>query len=304
MPSFRARFFLFVLQHAQLLRFQLKRKPFDGSPEGLEKLRKQAGSPSGLFGKVPKNVDIETIMINGRTAEWIQPQNLSSGKTILYFHGGMYVCGSPQGHRNHVAKFVLGSGAPALVFDYRLAPEHPFPAGLNDAIAAYKYLLESVDPSNIVFVGDSAGGGLCLATLLAIKDEKMPLPKGAVAMSPWTDLKRTGKSYEENEQTCLSPIGCAETCSQFYAGNEALDNPLVSPLYGDLSGLPPIRLYVGSAEILLDDSKSFARKAKGVGVDVQLTIGDGLFHCYPVCAPIFPEATEAMKKICQFVREV
>ena len=304
MLSFRARFFLFVLRHAHLLRFQLKRKPFDASPEGLEKLRKRAGSPSGLFGKVPKNVDIETVAIGGRTAEWIRTQNLSAGKTILYFHGGIYVCGSHQGHRNHVAKFVLGSGAQALVFDYRLAPEHPFPAGLNDAVAAYKYLLESIDPLNIVFVGDSAGGGLCLATLLASKDEKLPLPAGAVAMSPWVDLKRTGKSYVENEQTCLSPIGSAEICSQFYAGDEALDNPLVSPLYGELSGLPPIRLFAGSTEILLDDSKSFARKAKEAGVNIELTIGDGLFHCYPVCAPIFPEATQALKEICQFVREV
>ena len=214
------------------------------------------------------------------------------------------MCGSPKGHRNHVAKFVKGSGCPALVIDYRLAPESPFPAGLEDALAAYEYLLAKVPASKVIFLGDSAGGGLCLAALLAARKRGLPLPAGAVAISPWTDLTLSGASYTTNKHKCLSPLGCAEACSQFYAADTPLDDPLISPFYGDLAGLPPIRLYAGSDEILLDDAVSFYEKAQKNGVDIGLTVGKGLFHCYPVCAPIFPEAVAAMAEICTFIKRI
>lgn len=305
MLSYKARMFLFLIKHAHWFQLQLKRKPFDASPEGIAKFRKRVDNPSGLFGKMPKGIVVEPIQIDNLDAEWMRPEGITTKKNILYFHGGMYVCGSPKGHRSHVAKFVKGSKANALVFDYRLAPEHPFPAGLNDAVSAYNYLLDQgVSPQSIVFVGDSAGGGLCLAALLALKEKGLPLPAGAVALSPWTDLTLSGASHQINEAVCLSPIGCAQACSRFYAGEQDSSNPLISPLFGDLSGLPPIRIYVGSDEILLDDSVRYAEKAEQSGVDIHLTVGDGLFHCYPVCAPAFPEATQAMEEILDFISSV
>ena len=305
MLSFKARVFVFLLKNAHLFQFRLKRKPFDPSPEGIAALRKRTENPGGLFGKVPKGIEIESVTIGHRKAEWIKPEKLLSNRVILYFHGGMYVCGSPRGHRTHVAKFVRQSGLRALVFDYRLAPEHPFPAGLNDAVSAYQYLLDAgYKSSDIVFIGDSAGGGLVLATLLALKERDMELPAGAVAMSPWTDLKLTGETYRTNEKRCLSPIGCAQACSRFYAGDQDPSNPLISPLYGDLQGLPSIRIYVGGDEILLDDSIRFTEKARQAGVDIQITVQEGLFHCYPVCAPMFPEATRAMREIGDFITSV
>lgn len=304
--SIRARAFLALLRHAHLFTLKSKRPHFDASSKGLARLRQRTENPGPLFGKVSRDISIFPQDIAGRTAEWVRPAGIGKTvcRTILYFHGGMYVCGSPKGHRSHVAKFVKGSGCPALVVDYRLAPEFPFPAGLDDILAAYAYLLELMPASDVVFVGDSAGAGLCLSALLALKENGLPLPAGAVAISPWTDLTLAGKSYTSNRHRCLSPIGCAEACSRFYAGENRPDHPLISPLFGDLSGLPPIRLFAGSDEILLDDASSFYDKAQQAGVDIQLTVGEALFHCWPVCAPLFPEAVSAMADICTFVREV
>jgi acetyl esterase/lipase len=190
------------------------------------------------------------------------------------------------------------------VFDYGLAPEHPFPEGLNDSVAAYRYLLaEGLKPFNIIFMGDSGGGGLCLATLLALKDKGIPLPSAAVALSPWTDLANTGDSWQTNAEVDTLCWKEAQTIfSKYYAGDNAPKLPWISPLYGDIGGLPPILIYVGGDELLLSDSTRFAKKARAAGVDVTLRIGAGLFHCYPACAPLFPEAKQAMDEICAFIK--
>jgi epsilon-lactone hydrolase len=164
-------------------------------------------------------------------------------------------------------------------------------------------LAQETSPANIVFAGDSAGGGLCLAALLAIREQGLPLPAAAVALSPWTDLKCTGESYHSNARKCLSPMGTWTAFSQHYIGDRDPCLPWISPLYGDLQALPPMLIYVGGDEILLDDSLRFAEKAKAAGVNVTLRVGKGLFHCYPVCAPLFPEATEAMDEICAFIKK-
>jgi acetyl esterase/lipase len=223
---------------------------------------------------------------------------------MLYAHGGGYVIGSARGHRPHVAKFVKGSGTSALVVDYRLAPEHPFPAALEDTLAAYRFLLaQGMSSSNIVLAGDSAGGGLCLATLLALRDKDLPLPAAAAVLSPWTDLKCTGASLEANRHVdTLTWLESWTVFSKYYVGDNDPENPWISPLYGDLHALPPILIYVGADELLLDDSTRFAEKATEAGVDVTLRIGEGMFHCYPVCSPLFPEAKEAMQEICSFIR--
>jgi acetyl esterase/lipase len=151
-------------------------------------------------------------------------------------------------------------------------------------------------------VGDSAGGGLVLATLLAIRDQGIPLPVAAVAYSPVTDHKCTGQSYQRNAKVCLAPEGMGLACGKHYAGDNDLGLPYISPLYGELHGLPPLLIYVGGDETLLDDSIRFAEKAKAAGVDVKLNIGEGLFHCYPAVAPLFPEAQQAMNDICTFIK--
>ena len=240
--------------------------------------------------------------IDGITAEWIAPSGATKDKAILYFHGGGYVVGSSKMHRGIVAKFVKGSGIGALVFDYRLAPEHPFPAALDDSVAAYRWLLaEGLSPANIAFIGDSGGGGLCLAALLALKDQGVPLPAVAVALSPWTDLTNSGDSWTTNAEVDTLCWRQAQTVfSKYYAGDHDPSLPWISPLYGVLSGLPPTLIYVGGHELLLDDSTRFAQKAKDAGVDVTLHIGEGMFHCYPVCAPLFPEAKQAIAEICAF----
>jgi monoterpene epsilon-lactone hydrolase len=304
MPSLQSRLFLFVLRHRHLLRFQLKRRATIDWNTSIPQLRQEAEKSSKLFGKLPKGIEVSPITIDGLSAEWIIPSRATKDKVILYFHGGGYVMGSCQAHRSIVAKFVKGSEVGALLFDYRLAPEHPFPAALEDSVTAYRWLLiKGVSPSHIVFVGDSAGGGLCLATLIALRDKGIPLPAAAVALSPWTDLKCTGESYRTKVK--VDPLTWPESWtvfSKYYAGDNDPCNPWISPYYGDLHGLPPILIYVGEDEVLLDDSTRFAEKAKDAGVDVTLKVGEGMFHCFPVCAPLFPEAKQAMDEICTFIK--
>ncbi len=217
--------------------------------------------------------------------------------------GGGYISGSCNDHRAMVAKLAQGSGISTLMFDHRLAPEDPYPAALEDALAAYQWLLaEGYHPRQIAFVGESAGGGLCLAALLAVRDRGLPLPAAGVAMSPWTDLKLTGESHRTKARVCLSPPGMSAVCSAYYAGDHDRELPYISPLYGDLHGLPPLLIQVGEYETLLDDSTRFAAKAEAAGVDVTLRVGEKMIHCYPLLAPLFPEATQALAETCQFIR--
>ncbi len=304
MPSLRSRLLLFMFKYRHLFRFRLKREIIDwNTNSSIHRFRQECERGAARFGKIPAGVEVSPVTIDGLSAEWILPSQATKDKVIFFVHGGGYVSGSCSDHRVHVAKFVKGSNIGALLFEYRLAPEHPFPAALHDSVTAYRWLLaQGVSSSNIVFAGDSAGGGLCLATLLALRDQDIPLPAAAVAISPWTDLKCTGASYRSNARKCLSPEGTWTAFSKHYVGDHDPGLPWISPLYGDLRGLPPIMIYVGGDEILRDDSVRFAEKAKGAGVDVTLRVGERLFHCFPVCAPLFPEATQAMDEICAFIK--
>jgi acetyl esterase/lipase len=266
----------------------------------LRELTEKGGK---IFGKLPPEVEIVPVTIGEMYAEWMKLPTNNPQKAMLYFHGGMYVTGSAQSHRQHVVKFVKGSGINALVFNYRLAPENPFPAALDDAVSAYQFLLkEGFDAKNIVFAGDSAGAGLCLAALLAIKDRGLALPAAAAVLSPWTDLARTGESYTTNVEKCMSPKGSSENASEFYARDNDKRNPYISPLYGDLNGLPPLHISAGSNEILRDDSIRFAEKAKAAGVDVTLLLGEGMCHCYPAFGNLFRESKLAHTEICDFLK--
>ncbi len=305
MTSLKSKLFIFLLRYRNLFKFQWQRKPeitFDTSIPELRDKTKKAGK---LFGKLPKEIEHSAFHIGDMYAEWVMPSNAAKDKAILYFHGGGYVLGSAEGHRTHIAKFVKGSNVPAMSFDYRLAPEHPYPAALEDALTAYRYLLDQgIEPANIVFVGDSAGGGLCLATLLAARENDLPIPAAAAVLSPWTDLKCTGDTLTSlQEVDALTWTESWHVFAKYYVADSNPELPTISPLYGDLTGLPPILIYVGGHEVLLDDSVRFADKARAAGVDITLRIGEGMFHCYPVCAPMFPEATAAMAEICGFIAE-
>jgi acetyl esterase/lipase len=175
---------------------------------------------------------------------------------------------------------------------------------LEDSLTAYRWLLDQgTAPENIVMMGESAGGGLCLATLLAVRDHGLPLPAGAVALSPWTDLKLTSESYRTKRKVCISPPGMSNVCSKYYYGDHDPTDPWISPLYGDLHGLPPIFINVGTYETMLDDSTRFAAKAKAAGVDTTLVVGEKMIHCYPLMAPMFPEATQALGELCVFIKK-
>jgi len=303
MPSLRSRIFLTVLRNRHLLKFKLKKETAREWETSLPAVRASAAKTSKMFGKLPKGIRSAPVAIGELSAEWIEPIQADNDSVILYFHGGGYILGSIEAHRGIVAKFVSGSGARALLFGYRLAPEHRFPAALDDAVAAYRWLLsEGISPAKIVFAGDSAGAGLCLATLLAVRDRGMPLPAAAVALSPWTDMKHTGESLQTNASKCLAPTGSWVVCANHYLGGHDPGDPYASPLYGDLRDLPPLLIYVGGDETLRDDSVRYARKAKDAGVEVTLRVGEGMCHCYPACAPLFPEATRAMEEICSFIK--
>lgn len=301
MLSLRARMLLFALR---LRGFSLwKREPVDWMAyESILKFRADVDKGAAMFGKLLAGVEVEPIHIGDMPAEWITPAE-ADDRVILYFHGGGYVSGTCKAHRGIVAKFVHGSGIRALLIEYRLAPEHKHPAALDDAISAYEWLLEQGVPhTRIEFVGDSGGAGLALATLLALRDRGIALPIAAALLSPVTDLTCSGKSYRTNAKRCLSPDGMGLACGKHYSGELDPALPYISPLFGELHGLPPMLIYVGGHETLLDDSTRFAEKARAAGVDVTLRIGEGLFHCYPACSPMFPEAKTAMAEICDFVR--
>jgi acetyl esterase/lipase len=258
--------------------------------------------------QLPDGVVVEPVTLAGPAgnerlyAEWIVPAGAAKDKVILYTIGGGYVSGSCNDHRSIVAKIAKGSGVSLLLVEHRLAPEHPYPAALEDSLAAYRWLLaQEVSPASIMIVGESAGGGLCLATLLALRDLGLPLPAAAVAISAWTDLKLTGESHRTKAKVCLSPPGTANVCVSYYVGEHDPGDPWISPLYGDLHGLPPLLINAGEYDTLLDDSTRFAEKAKAAGVDVTLRVGEGMIHCYPLLAPLFPEATQAMQEICAFI---
>lgn len=306
MPSLRSRLFSFVLRHRHLLRFQLQEEAWDFNtsiPDFRRECEDFHRVFGKLFGKRIDGIEISPVTVEGLPAEWLIPDGATKDKVILYTIGGAYVSGSCQDHRRVVSKIAKGSEVRVLMFEHRLAPEHPFPAALDDTVTAYRWLLaKGVAPSNIMIVGESAGGGLCLATLLALRDQGIPLPAAAVALSPWTDLKQTGDSHRTNADVCLSPKRMADVCSKYYVGDNDPCLPWISPLYGDLHGLPPILIQVGGDETLLDDSTRFAEKAKAAGIDVTLNIGEGMWHCFTLMPSFIPECRQAMDEMCTFIK--
>ena len=253
-----------------------------------------------------RGVESRWADLGGVPGEWLVPEQASEGRTILYLHGGGWVLGYYSPHRLMVGRIARAAQARALVLDYRLAPEHPFPAALEDSLAAYRCLLQQgVEPGKLVLAGDSAGGNLVPATLLALRDAGDPLPAGAALLSPATDLTQQGSSFETNlDKEALLPKSFVDSCLEMYLNGADPCQPLVSPLFGDLHGLPPLLIQAGGDELLLSDSTRFAEKAQKSGVQVKLEVYPGMWHVWQMYAPFLPEGRQAVNSIAAFIRDV
>ena len=252
----------------------------------------------------PPEVKVERVNAPTAPAEWLRPPSATPGRVVLYLHGGGYVIGSPRSHRHLAAAIAGAAGASALLLDYRLAPEHPYPAAVEDATAAYRWLLDqAIAPERVVIAGDSAGGGLTVATLLALRGARVPLPAGGVCISPWVDLTCGGASYATKAEA--DPIvkrAGVEQMARAYLGATSPRDPLASPLFADLRGLPPLLIQVGSDEVLLDDAVELAARAKAAGVDATLEVYDHMIHVWHWFLPMLDEAQTAVDGIGRFVR--
>lgn len=272
--------------------------PAGGGPgpyrEALEKT-------ANLF-TVPQDVICRADTIAGVPAEWVEPPNARGDALLLYLHGGGYYMGGISSYRHFVTRFAQIAGMRALHLDYRLAPEYPFPAAIEDTTAVFRVLTESVIPADrIVIAGDSGGGGLTLAALLALRDAGHALPRAAAVISPWTDLTCSGESMRTMQ--AKDPVIDAARSSDvagWYAGETPREHPLVSPLFADLRGLPPLLVHVGTDEVLLDDSTRFAERAKAQGAPVNIEVWEDMIHVWHYYAEWIPEAREALAGIARF----
>jgi monoterpene epsilon-lactone hydrolase len=253
---------------------------------------------------IPADIKQEKVNAGGVSAEWISAPNASADRAVLYLHGGGYVIGSINTHRDLMARISRASGFRVLGIDYRLAPEHPFPAAVEDAVAAYRWLLaQGLQSARIAVAGDSAGGGLAVATLVAIRDAKLALPGAGVCLSPWIDLEGIGESM--TSKASVDPVvqkdGLVGMAKAYLAGKDPR-TPLAAPLYADLKGLPPLLIQVGESETLLDDSNRLADRAKGAGVKVTLEPWQEMIHVWQMFAPFLPEGQEAIDGIGKYLR--
>ncbi len=251
------------------------------------------------------HIDHIGALANGVPCEWVIPAGMGSERVILYLHGGAYNAGSTRSHRALAANIAYAAHARALTIDYRLAPEHPYPAALVDAFSAYKWLLESgIRPEQITVTGDSAGGGLTIALLVALRERRVPMPAAAVVLSPWTDLSASGESWQENTKVdYLINRPKLKEAARLYLKNASPQTPLASPVYANLAGLPPLLIQVGSEEVLLSDSLRLAENARLSGVDVTLEVWEGMQHVWQFAASFVPEARQAIDKVGKFIRE-
>lgn len=302
MQSFRSKFFIWLIRNRHLFRFKIKPEIIDEN-FNVNEFRERIDQISSKM-KLPKDIISHKFRINNIDAEWIIPKGSSDTKILLYIHGGGFISGSSLTHRKHVAKFAIGSGLKSLVFNYRLAPENPFPDGLNDCIEVYSWLLEqNYKPENIVIGGESAGGTLTLSLLLALKERGFELPKAAFSISPITDLRCLADAFKYNAHKDIAPIGSWEIWTKYYISSHNPTDPLLSPLFGNYKGLPPIYICVGTNEIHLNDCENVAKKAGKDGVEVTLKKYEGMIHAFPILSPLFPEAKQAMYEICEFVKK-
>jgi len=270
----------------------------------IEERRAQMENDFTQF-QLPMDVRCDSVDAGGVPAEWITTPGVVAERVIYYLHGGGYVMGSVNTHREMVSRLSRAANARVLILNYRLAPENPFPAAVDDSTTAYRWLLSiGVDPTQLVIAGDSAGGGLTVAALVALRDAGEPLPRAGVCISPWVDLECLGESMATKAD--IDPMVTRDSVlmlAKAYLGDANPRTPLASPLYADLAGLPPLLIQVGTTEALFDDAKRLADRARAAGVDVILEPWDDMIHVWHLFAAILPEGQQAIDRIGEFVRQ-
>lgn len=282
-------------------------RPVSQSTDEVEKVRSVARRYA-LKPKPPKGWRVRELLLPPMRGEWIEPDtdrasDPTDGRVVLFLHGGGYYFHSPRTYRSITFPLARYSYSRVFALDYRLAPENPFPAAVDDAVACYRRLMmDGVPASKVVIAGDSAGGGLALATLLTLRDRGDPMPAGAVLFSPWTDLAATGATLQTNNGNDPMFWGPAiGKAAQHYLGTMAATHPLASPLYADLKGLPPLFVQASTIEVLLDDSRRLVEKARHEGVDVLFKAWPGLPHVWQLFNPLLPEARAALREAGAFI---
>ncbi len=249
-------------------------------------------------------VKVKKLLVEGMEAAWFEPKTILSNKVMLYFHGGGYCVCSWQTHRSLIGRLSRAAGMKTLAINYRLAPENPFPAALEDGLKAYQFLLKSNAPEKIVLAGDSAGGGLCMGLLLYLKQLDIPHPNKVIALSPWLDLSVPEESYAADlNQDPMLTIPAVKVWANRYLNTTHPQHPLASPLYGDLSGLPPLLIHVGEREMLLSDTIRFVEKAREAGVDAHMQLWPGMVHVFQFLHTIMPEAKQSIEELGSFLQK-
>ena len=298
MASWQARCLSFAI------RVSIRRRRWGDERALARRARRVFGAPRPLQWLRTRHVRIEPLREGGTRGEWVVADRSDQG-VVLYIHGGGYVAGSAATYRPLTAGLARGARRRVLAMEYRLAPEHRFPAALDDAVAAYRWLLaQGAAPRSVALAGDSAGGGLVLAVLLRLREAGLPLPNSAVCFSPWADLAGTGHSVQANDGRCA--MLRSENIAAFaraYLGEASPLNPHASPVFGDLGGLPPTLLQVASSELLLDDACRVHDKVRAAGGVSRLEVVDGVFHGWQMLDGLMPEAGLALQQAAAFMNE-
>ena len=259
----------------------------------------------GKFVPVASGVDVASTVIAGLDAEWLVPRDAPEDSALLYLHGGAYVLGSCDSHRHLVSHIARAAKTRALVPEYSLAPEHPFPEAIEDAVEVYRALLDTgFEPGRLLIAGDSAGGGLAVATLLTLRDEGLPMPRAAFLLSPWLDLSGSGETMRSRSDR--DPWFRADDIhhiAKFYCDADERTDPRVSPVYADMHGMPPMHIQVGDDEILLSDATRLADKLRAAGIEVTVDIWREMWHVFQAFLLVVPEAREAVRRMGEAMRE-
>jgi monoterpene epsilon-lactone hydrolase len=273
------------------------------SPDNIQHLR-QLANRGGERRIAPPGVRVQPVDAGGARAEWLVPAGSPAAPVILYFHGGAWTLGWYNGHRWGVGCLAKACRARALAVDYRLAPEHPFPAALEDCLAAYRFLLaQCIPPGKIVLAGDSAGGNLVLVTLLALREAGDPLHAAVVCFSPVTDLCHMAEETAQPKADPSIPMGFAEASVRAYLAGEDPCHPLISPIEADLHGLPPLLIQAGADEVLCESAERFAARARAAGVRATFQSWPGMWHVWQMLTPFLPEADWAIEVVADFVQK-
>ncbi len=274
-------------------------------PPGAEvSVAKRRAAMEAVAFRVAPDIDVQSVTVGGLPAQWLRAPGLTGPQTVLYLHGGGYVMGSCNTHRALAGAISRAAGAAVLLPEYRLAPEAPFPAAVEDAVAVYEWLLaEGHAPAQLAIAGDSAGGGLTAATLVALRDKSLPLPAAAVCISPWSDLTRNADSYRARAAAdpMIAPEDVAEMAAHYLQGADP-ESPLASPNFADLRALPPLLIHVGRDEILLDDAVQLHARAEAAGVTTTLEVWDDMIHVWHAFHPLLAAGRDGVARVGEFLR--